>query len=66
VFVQALMNADADAACGAADGTRSPERVSFRNGCRHPECDTRVGTIELALPKLRPASYFPDWLLERR
>jgi len=65
-FVQALMSADADTACGAEYGTRSPDRVNQRNGYRHPDWDTRAGTIELAIPKLREGSYFPDWLLERR
>src|SRR5690349_3793419 len=65
-FVQALMSADADAACGAEYGTRSPDRTNRRNGYRHRDWDTRAGTIELAIPKLREGSYFPDWLLERR
>jgi putative transposase len=65
-FVQALMSADADAVCGAEFGTRSPDRTSRRNGYRQREWDTRAGTIELAIPKLREGSYFPDWLLERR
>ena len=65
-FVQALMSADADVACGAEFGTRSPDRVNRRNGYRHRDWDTRAGTIELAIPKLREGSYFPDWLLERR
>ena len=65
-FVQALMSADADAACGAEFGVRSPERTNRRNGYRSREWDTRAGTIELAIPKLREGSYFPDWLLERR
>jgi putative transposase len=65
-FVQALMSAEADAACGAEYGTRSPDRTNSRNGYRPREFDTRVGTIELALPKLRTGSYFPEWLLERR
>ena len=65
-FVQALMSADADSACGAEFGTRSPDRVNQRNGYRHRDWDTRAGTIELAIPKLREGSYFPDWLLERR
>jgi transposase-like protein len=66
LFVQSLMSADPDAACGAAYGTRAPERTNVRNGYRAREWDTRVGTIELALPKLRSGSYFPEWLLERR
>jgi putative transposase len=65
-FVQALMGAEADAVCGAAYGERSQERVNTRNGYRRREWDTRAGTIELAVPKLRQGSYFPGWLLERR
>jgi putative transposase len=65
-FVQALMSADADTACGAEFGSRSPDRTNRRNGYRSREWDTRAGTIELAIPKLREGSYFPDWLLERR
>jgi transposase-like protein len=57
------MSAEADAICGAAYGERSPERVNTRNGYRDREWDTRVGTIELGIPKLRAGSYFPDWLL---
>jgi transposase-like protein len=65
-FIQALMSADVDAVCGAPYGTSSPERVTTRNGYRHRDFDTRAGTIDLAIPKLRSGSYFPDWLLERR
>jgi len=65
-FAEALMGAEADALCGAEYGERSPERVNIRNGYRERPWDTRVGTIELAIPKLRQGSYFPDWLLERR
>ena len=56
-FAEALMGADADALCGAAYGERSPERVNTRNGYRPRAWDTRVGTIELALPRLREGSY---------
>ena len=65
-FAQALMSAEADALCGAGYGERSPERVNTRNGYRERAWDTRVGTIELALPKLREGSYFPEWLLAPR
>src|SRR5579885_3071305 len=65
-MAEALMGADADAVCGAGYGERSPERVNRRNGYRERLWDTRVGSIELALPKLRVGSYFPDWLLEPR
>jgi putative transposase len=40
--------------------------VNYRNGCRERRWDTRAGTIELAIPRLRQGSYFPEWLLERR
>ncbi len=66
VFAEQLMSAEADNACGAAWGERSPERVNSRNGYRGRGFDTRAGTIELAVPKLRSGSYFPDWLLEPR
>ena len=65
-FVEALMSAEVDAVCGADYGTRSSERMNSRNGYRAREWDTRAGTIEVAIPKLRSGSYFPDWLLERR
>jgi NADPH:quinone reductase-like Zn-dependent oxidoreductase len=41
-------------------------RTNVRNGYRHREFDTRAGTLDVAIPKLRSGSYFPDWLLERR
>src|SRR5690349_19740511 len=65
-FAEALMSAEADAVCGAPYGQRSAERVNSRNGYRAREWDTRAGTIELAIPKLRQGSYFPDWLLAHR
>jgi transposase-like protein len=65
-FAEALMSADADAVCGAGYGERSPERLNRRNGYRERDWDTRVGSIELAVPKLREGSYFPDWLLQPR
>jgi putative transposase len=64
--INALLSADADAVCGAEYGVASPDRVNSRNGYRHRELDTRVGTIDVAVPKLRAGSYFPEWLLERR
>src|SRR5919198_5785573 len=65
-FINTLMSAEADAICGAPYGVPSPDRVNTRNGYRHREFDTRAGTVEVAIPKLRQGSYFPDWLLERR
>lgn len=65
-FINTLLSADADSVCGAAYGTVSEDRVNRRNGYRHRPFDTRVGTVDVAVPKLRQGSYFPDWLLERR
>lgn len=65
-FINTLMSAEADAVCGAAYGTSSPERSNRRNGYRHRDFDTRTGTLDLEVPKLRTGSYFPEWLLERR
>jgi transposase-like protein len=65
-MAEALMSAEADSLCGAGYGERSDERINRRNGYRTREWDTRAGSIELAIPKLRSGSYFPDWLLERR
>jgi putative transposase len=65
-FAEALMGAEAEAVCGAEYGVRSSERTNTRNGYRRREWDTRAGSVELAIPKLRQGSYFPDWLLERR
>ena len=65
-FVNALLSAQADAVCGADYGERTPERVNSRNGYRHRDLDTRVGTLDVAVPKLRTGSLYPEWLLERR
>jgi putative transposase len=65
-FINTLMSAEADAVCGAGYGARSETRTNHRNGYRPREFDTRAGTLEVAIPKLRSGSYFPDWLLERR
>jgi len=65
-FITALMGAEADAVCGAEYGQASTDRVNSRNGYRHRDFDTRAGTLDVAIPKLRQGTYFPDWLLERR
>jgi putative transposase len=65
-FAERLMSAEADAMCGAGYGERSADRVNSRNGYRHRDFDTRAGTIDLAVPKLREGSYYPGWLLEPR
>src|SRR5579883_2596666 len=63
---QELMGAEAQQFCGAGYGERSSERTNSRNGYREREGDPRVGSITLAIPKLRQGSYSPDWLLEPR
>ncbi|MCB8913104.1 IS256 family transposase [Rhodococcus rhodochrous] len=65
-IINALLSADADAVVGAEWGQRSSERTTRRNGYRHRSLDTRVGTVDVAIPKLRTGTYFPEWLLERR
>ena len=65
-MINALLSADADAVAGAEWGRPSPDRLTQRNGYRHRELDTRVGTIDVAVPKLRSGTYFPEWLLKRR
>ncbi len=65
-FAQELMSADADQACNASYGEVSEDRVNLRNGYRTRRWDTRVGSIDLRIPKLRAGSYFPDWLLDAR
>jgi len=64
-FIKALLSAQADSVCGADCGTRSPDRRNSRNGYRHRDRDTRAGTIDVGVPKLREGAFFPDWLLER-
>ena len=65
-MINALLSADAEAVVGAEWGRPSPARVTQRNGYRHRELDTRIGTIDVAVPKVRTGTYFPEWLLERR
>jgi putative transposase len=65
-FAEQLMAAEVDVLTGAGWGEITPDRVNHRNGYRERAFDTRVGTIDLAIPKLRHGSYFPDWLLDPR
>jgi putative transposase len=65
-FADQLMSAEASALCNAGYGEVTASRVNSRNGYRSRDFDTRAGTIELAIPKLRTGSYFPDWLIEPR
>ncbi len=54
-FLNTLLSAEADSVCGAAYGTRDPERTNRRNGYRHRDLDTRVGILDVAMPNLREA-----------
>jgi len=65
-IINALLSADADAVVGAEWGQPTPGRTAQRNGYRRRPLDTRVGTFDVAIPKLRKGTYFPEWLLERR
>jgi transposase-like protein len=65
-FAQRMMDADVEVRCNAGYGEVTPERVNSRNGYRRREWDTRAGTIELAIPRLREGSYFPAFLEHRR
>ena len=65
-MAEALMELEVAAKLGADPHERTTERTGYRNGHRRRDWDTRAGTIELEIPKLRRGSYFPDWLLEPR
>jgi putative transposase len=65
-FAETLMSAQASLQCGAGYEERSAERTNSRNGYRHRPWDTRVGTIDLAVPKLRSGVYSPEFLLQPR
>jgi putative transposase len=65
-FAERLMAAEADVLCNAGYGEVTPERTNSRNGYRARQLDTRVGSIDLSIPKLREGSYYPGWLLEPR
>lgn len=63
---QRLMELEVTAKTGAAFGEKSPERQAQRNGYRDRDWETRAGTVELRIPKLRTGSYFPGFLEPRR
>ena len=65
-FAQRMMDADVEVRCNAGYGEVTPDRVNSRNGYRRREWDTRAGTVELAIPKLRQGSYFSGFLEHRR
>ncbi len=65
-FAETLMTTQAAMSCNAAYNERTEERTNQLNGKRSRRWDTRVGTIDLQVPKLREATYYPDWLLTPR
>jgi hypothetical protein len=65
-LAQALMEVEVAAQIGAEHGQRTPGRVTHRNGYRPRDWDTRVGTVELEIPRLCQGSYFPSVLEPRR
>jgi putative transposase len=64
--LQLLMEADAEGLIGASRHERSPERLNYRNGYRDRTLDTRLGSLQLRIPKLRQGSYFPQFLEPRK
>ena len=66
VLSQALMESEVAGLIGAERHERTGERTAYRNGSRTRTWDTRMGTIELAIPKVRPGTYFPSLLQPRR
>ena len=63
---QRMMDMDVESLCAAAYGERSAERLNSRNGYRERTWDTRGGSVDLKIPKLRKGSYFPGFLEPRR
>jgi putative transposase len=61
-----LMDLEVEGRTGVPAGARSPERLNHRNGYRERAWDTRVGRVDLAIPKLRKGSYLPSFLEPRR
>ena len=65
-FAERLMSAEVEVLCNVGYAELTPERTNSRNDYRSRQLDTRVGSVDLSIPKLREGSYFPGWLLEPR
>ena len=65
-LVDQIMSVEVEHLIGAGKHKRTDARTNQRNGTRDRRWDTRVGTIDLAIPKLRKGSYFPSFLEPRR
>lgn len=63
---QRMMDMDVESLCAAGYAERSPERLNSRNGYRERLWETRAGSVDLKIPKLRKSSYFPGFLEPRR
>src|SRR5437764_7816149 len=63
---QRMMEMDVESLCAAFYGERSPDRLNSRNGYRERLWETRAGSVDLKIPKLRKSSYFPGFLEPRR
>ena len=61
---QRLMELEVEGLCGAGHGERSAERLNQRNGYRDRVWETRAGSVDLRIPKLRKGSYFPGFLVK--
>jgi len=64
--LQILMEADVEGLIGAGRHERSADRLNYRNGYRDRSLDTRLGSLQLRIPKLRQGSYFPPFLEPRK
>lgn len=64
--LQQLMEAEVTALCGAPYASRGGDRANRRNGYRSRPLETRLGTVELSIPRVRQGSYFPSFLEPRR
>ena len=65
-MAQRLMELDVEGRCGAGYDEKNAERINSRNGYRERTWDTRAGSVELKIPRLRQGSYFPEFLEPRR